>query len=216
MIAIIDYGIGNLRSVQKGFEKMGYPAEVTPDPKHIEAAAGVVLPGVGAFGACMDGLKTHGLVDTVYRVVEHGTPLLGICVGMQILFSESVEFGRVRGLDILKGHVTRFDQVMVAGNKIPHMGWNQLHIAQRAPHLDDIPDESAVYFVHSYYPVPDDTGIIATTTDYGDMEFVSSVWWRNVFATQFHPEKSQAIGLRILANFGRLVTSSEPRAASRK
>jgi imidazole glycerol-phosphate synthase subunit HisH len=207
MIAIIDYGIGNLRSVQKGFEKMGYAAQVTSDPKNIAAASGVVLPGVGAFGACMDGLQTYGLVDTLYRVVEQGTLLFGICVGMQILFSESVEFGRVRGLDILKGRVVRFDQAAVAGNKIPHMGWNQLHVTQTVPHLDDIQDGSPVYFVHSYYPVPDDTAIIATTTNYGNMEFVSSVWWRNVFAAQFHPEKSQAIGLRMLANFGKLVTS---------
>ena len=205
MITIIDYGMGNLRSVQKGFEKMGYVAEVTRDAGRIEAAAGVVLPGVGAFGACMDGLAGCGLVDTVYRVVEQGTPLLGICVGMQILFSESVEFGRVRGLDILKGQVVRFDPATLDGSKIPHMGWNQIHIKRCAPHLDGIPDGAAVYFVHSYYPVPDDAEVIATTTDYGGTEFVSSVWWRNIFATQFHPEKSQAIGLRILANFGRLV-----------
>ncbi|HEV8715635.1 MAG TPA: imidazole glycerol phosphate synthase subunit HisH [Candidatus Binatia bacterium] len=206
MIAIIDYGMGNLRSVQKGFEKMGYAAEVTRDARHIEAAAGVVLPGVGAFGACMAGLAECGLVDTVYRIVAQGTPLLGICVGMQILFSESVEFGRVRGLDILKGRVVRFGPTMLDGGKVPHMGWNQLHIRRRAPHLDGIADGAATYFVHSYYPVPDDLGTIATTTDYGGTEFVSSVWWRNIFATQFHPEKSQAIGLRILGNFGRLVT----------
>jgi glutamine amidotransferase len=204
MIAIIDYGMGNLRSVQKGFEKMGYAVEVTRDAGRIEAATGVVLPGVGAFGACMDGLAECGLVDTVYRVVERGTPFLGICVGMQILFSESVEFGRVHGLDILKGKVVRFDPATLQGGKIPHMGWNQLHIKRRAPHLDGIPDGAAVYFVHSYYPVPDDPEIITTTTDYGT-EFVSSICWRNIFATQFHPEKSQAIGLRILANFGKLV-----------
>ncbi len=207
MIAIIDYGMGNLRSVQKGFEKMGYAAEITRDPQRIAAAPGVVLPGVGAFGACMHGLAECGLVDTVYRVVAQGTPLLGICVGMQLLFSESVEFGRVRGLDILKGRIVRFDPALLNGGKIPHMGWNQLHIKRRAPHLDGIPDGVSVYFVHSFYPAPDDSDIIATTTDYEGIEFVSSVWWRNVFATQFHTEKSQAIGLRILANFGRLVES---------
>jgi imidazole glycerol-phosphate synthase subunit HisH len=205
MIAIIDYGMGNLRSVQKGFEKMGYAAEVTRDARRIEAAPGVVLPGVGAFGACMNGLAECGLVDTVYRVVAQGAPLLGICVGMQILFSESVEFGRVQGLDILKGRVVRFDPATLEGGKVPHMGWNQLHMKRRAPHLEGIPDGAATYFVHSYYPVPDDPEIIATTTDYGGTEFVSSVWWRNIFATQFHPEKSQATGLRILANFGALV-----------
>lgn len=205
MIAIIDYGMGNLRSVQKGFEKMGYAAEVTRDPQRIVSAPGVVLPGVGAFAACMNGLRECGLVETVHRVVVQGTPLLGICVGMQILFTEGVEFGCVPGLDILKGQVIRFDPAQVGGGKIPHMGWNQLHIKHRPVHLEGIVEDSSVYFVHSYYPVPTDPAIIATTTDYGDTEFTSSVCWRNVFATQFHPEKSQAIGLRILANFGRLV-----------
>lgn len=210
MIAIIDYGMGNLRSVQKGFEKMGYTAEVTRDAKRIETAPGVVLPGVGAFAACMNGLADCGLTDTVYRVAANGTPLLGICVGMQILFSEGIEFGRVRGLDILKGQVIRFDPTQLDGGKIPHMGWNQLHLKRRTPYLDGIAEGSSVYFVHSYYPVPDDPAIIATTTDYGHMEFTSSVQWRNIFATQFHPEKSQSIGLRILTNFGRLVQGEGP------
>lgn len=204
MIAIIDYGMGNLRSVQKGFEKMGYAANVTRDPQQIESAAGVVLPGVGAFGACMNGLAECGLVKTVHRVVECGTPFLGICVGMQILFSESIEFGRVPGLGILPGKVVRFDPAALHGAKIPHMGWNQVHVEQRPPHLDGIEEGAAVYFVHSYYPVPDDPAIIATTTEYGTT-FASSVWAGNVFATQFHPEKSQAVGLRILTNFGKLV-----------
>ena len=217
MIAIIDYGMGNLRSVQKGFEKMGHAATVTRDAAQIEAAAGVVLPGVGAFGACMAGLAACGLVDTVHRVVERGTPFLGICVGMQILFSESMEFGRVRGLDILKGKIVRFDPTTLAGQKIPHMGWNQLQMQQRPPHLDGVAEGASVYFVHSYYPVPDDAAIIATTTEYG-LPFASSVWSGNIFATQFHPEKSQEIGLRILANFGQLVREQRsgglPRASS--
>ena len=214
MIAIIDYGMGNLRSVQKGFEKMGHVAVVTRDAAQIEAAGGVVLPGVGAFGACMDGLNECGLVDTVHRVVERGTPFLGICVGMQILFSESVEFGRVRGLDILKGKIVRFDPTTLAGQKIPHMGWNQLTIKHRPPHLNGVAEGASVYFVHSYYPVPDDPAIIATTTEYGQ-PFASSVWSGNVFATQFHPEKSQAVGLRILANFGQLVRKQRVGSLSR-
>ena len=216
MIAIIDYGMGNLRSVQKGCQKMGYAAEITREAVRIEAADGVILPGVGAFGACMNGLAECGLIDTVHRIVEKETPLLGICVGMQILFSESVEFGRVKGLDILKGTIERFDPAVLSAlsnstgddtlYKIPHMGWNQLHIQQPAPHLADIPEDAAVYFVHSYYPVPADPTIIATTTEYG-ITFASSVWSGNIFATQFHPEKSQTTGLRILANFGQLVAT---------
>lgn len=209
MIAIIDYGMGNLRSVQTGFKKMGYAATVTRDAAQIEAAAGVVLPGVGAFGACMNGLAECGLVGTVHRVVERGTPFLGICVGMQILFSESIEFGRVAGLDILKGTVVRFDPATLNGDKVPHMGWNQLRIERRPPHLTDVADGAGVYFVHSYYPVPADPAIVATTTEYG-APFASSVWSGNVFATQFHPEKSQAVGLTILANFGRLVHDRFP------
>src|SRR3990172_7641832 len=203
MIAVIDYGVGNLRSVQKGFEKAGFSAEVTRDPARILGASGVVLPGVGAFGACMDGLGECGLLETVHRVVEAGAPFLGICVGMQILFSESVEFGLVRGLGILKGRVVRFEREAVRGGKIPHMGWNQIRIRKPTPHLEGVADGSYVYFVHSYYPVPEDPEIVATTTAYG-LEFASSVAWRNVFACQFHPEKSQAVGIKILANFARL------------
>lgn len=204
MIAIVDYGMGNLRSVQKGFEKAGFTAEVTRDAKKIAAAAGVVLPGVGAFGACLAGLEECGLVETVHQVVEKGTPFLGICVGMQILFSKSVEFGSVKGLNILRGRVVRFDPAELNGGKVPHMGWNRLIIRRPVPHLAGISDGSYVYFVHSYHPVPDDPDIIATTTLYGQ-EFVSSVHWRNIFACQFHPEKSQAVGLKILSNFARMV-----------
>lgn len=213
MIAIIDYGMGNLRSVQKGCQKMGYAAEITHDAARIEAAEGVILPGVGAFGACMNGLAECQLIESVHRVAESGTPLMGICVGMQILFSESSEFGRVPGLDIIKGRVERFDPSTLSGGKIPHMGWNQLHIKKIVPHLADIPDGASVYFVHSYYPIPDDPAMTATTTEYG-IPFASSVCAGNIFATQFHPEKSQAIGLRILANFGRLVTGKEPNTFS--
>jgi glutamine amidotransferase len=200
-IAIIDYGMGNLRSVQKGFEKVGVAATVTRDVAAIEAAPGVVLPGVGAYGACMDNLRRFELVDVVRRVVERGTPFLGICLGLQLLFEESEEFGPVQGLGLLRGRVVRFRERADPDFRIPHMGWNQIRRAQPVAALDGIDDDAFVYFVHSYYVEPLDPGIIATTTDY-DGEFVSSIIKDNVFACQFHPEKSQAIGLRILSNFG--------------
>jgi len=202
-IAIIDYGMGNLRSVQKGLERVGFAAEVTRDPQRIADAAGVVLPGVGAFGACMDNLRTYGLVDTVRHVIAQGTPFLGICLGMQLLFEESEEFGRVPGLGIFPGRVVRFADT--PGLKVPHMGWNQIRRCQNPPHLRGVDDAAFVYFVHSYYVVPGDASLAATTTEYG-IEFTSAIARDNVFATQYHPEKSQAVGLRILENFGRLVT----------
>jgi glutamine amidotransferase len=205
MISIIDYGMGNLRSVQKGLERVGFAAEVTRDRERIEAAAGVVLPGVGAFGACMDNLRTYGLIDSVRRVIQRGTPFLGICLGMQLLFEESEEFGRVLGLGIFRGRVVRFrDQPDL---KVPHMGWNQIRKRQDPPHLRGIDDGAFVYFVHSYYVVPADASLAATSTDYG-VEFTSAIARDNVFATQYHPEKSQAVGLKILENFGRLVEGS--------
>ncbi|MBI3784856.1 MAG: imidazole glycerol phosphate synthase subunit HisH [Deltaproteobacteria bacterium] len=205
MIAIIDYGMGNLRSVQKGLERVGYSAVVTRDAAAIEGAAGVVLPGVGAFGACMENLQAYGLIDTVHRVIDRGTPFLGICLGMQLLFEESEEFGPVRGLGILRGRVVRFrDQ---PGRQVPHMGWNQVCKEQAVPHLEGIDDGAFVYFVHSYYVVPTDPALTATSTDYGQ-KFTSAIYRDNVFATQYHPEKSQAVGLKILKNFGRIVAAS--------
>ena len=204
-IAIIDYGMGNLRSVQKGLERVGFPAEVTRESARIEAADGVVLPGVGAFRACMDNLREYGLIDTVRNVVDAGKPFLGICLGMQLLFEESEEFGRVEGLGILPGRVVRFADR--PGLKVPHMGWNQIKKAQAVPHLNGIEDGVSVYFVHSYHVVPDDPSLAATTTEYG-IEFVSAVARGNIFATQYHPEKSQAVGLKILENFGTLVRAS--------
>jgi len=202
MIAIVDYGMGNLRSVQKGIQRVGFAAEVTRDCARIEAAAGVVLPGVGAFGACMDNLRGYGLIDTVRRVIERGTPFLGICLGMQLLFEESEEFGRIPGLGIFPGRVVRFrDQPDL---KVPHMGWNQIRKRQDPPHLRGVDDGAFVYFVHSYYVVPADSSLAATSTDYGT-EFTSAIARDNVFATQYHPEKSQAVGLKILENFGRIV-----------
>jgi imidazole glycerol-phosphate synthase subunit HisH len=204
-IAVIDYGMGNLRSVQKGLERVGYAAEVTRDTDRIEAAAGVVLPGVGAFGACMDNLRTYGLIDSVRRVIARGTPFLGICLGMQLLFDESEEFGPVPGLGIFPGRVVRFAER--PDLKVPHMGWNQIRKHQDAPHLQGIPDGAFVYFVHSYYVVPRDAALTATSTQYGE-EFASAIARDNVFATQYHPEKSQAVGLRILENFGRIVAEA--------
>ncbi len=204
-IAIIDYGMGNLRSVQKGIERVGCAAEVTRDRERIEAAAGVVLPGVGAFGACMDNLRAYGLVDTVRRVIERGTPFLGICLGMQLLFEESEEFGPLPGLGIFPGRVVRFTNA--PGLKVPHMGWNQITKRQDPPHLRGIDDGAFVYFVHSYYVVPADPSLTATSTEYG-VEFTSAIARDNVFATQYHPEKSQAVGLKILENFGRIVERS--------
>jgi len=206
MIAIIDYGMGNLRSVQKGFEKIGSEAIITDDPQVVLRAERVVLPGVGAFRDCMHNLEQGGFVEPILKVIAEGRPFLGICVGMQLLFTDSVEFGLYSGLNVIPGHVLRFpDQMMVAGEKlkVPQMGWNQLCFKRRPPVFDGVDNGSNVYFVHSYYVKPDDSGVIATTTNYG-IEFCSSVWMDNVVATQFHPEKSQAIGLQILKNFAEL------------
>ena len=197
-IAIVDYEMGNLRSVAKAFERLGAAAEVTRDPERIASAPGVVLPGVGAFGACMANLTSLGLVQPVKQAIGAGRPFLGICLGMQLLFDESEEFGPVAGLGILRGRVVRFPPSHDL--KVPHMGWNAVRIARRAPVLAGIDDGEYVYFVHSYYPVPADPAVVATTTGYG-IEFASSVVRDNVFACQFHPEKSQRVGLRILENF---------------
>lgn len=206
MIAIIDYGMGNLRSVQKGFEKIGSEAVVTDDPKVVLEAGRIVLPGVGAFRDCMHNLEQAGFVEPILKVIADGRPFLGICVGMQLLFTDSVEFGLYRGLNVIPGHVLRFpDNMSVAGEKlkVPQMGWNQLAFKKRPQAFTGVENGSNVYFVHSYFVKPDDDSVISTTTDYG-IEFCSSVWQDNVVATQFHPEKSQAIGLQILKNFAEL------------
>jgi len=200
MIAIIDYGMGNLRSVQKGFERMGHEAVVTREPHTILDASKVVLPGVGAFPDCMRNLEEYGLIDAVRKSIASGRPFLGICLGLQLLFTESEEFGISKGLDIIKGKVVRF-RLTDPALKVPHMGWNAVSIKRRPPALADVPDNSHFYFVHSFHVVPEDKGVVATTTDYGT-DFVSSVWKDNIFATQFHPEKSQALGLSILKRFG--------------
>lgn len=204
MIAIIDSGIANLRSVQKGFERAGYEAKIVEDPRALKDARGVVLPGVGAFADGITKLKEAGFVEPLLRAIEEGKPVLGICLGLHFLFSESEEFGVHTGLDLIKGRVRRFpDQTPDLKLKIPHMGWNRIRITQPAPLFKGIPDGSFFYFVHSYYVEPEDEGVVAATTEYG-IRFASVIWRGNLFATQFHPEKSQALGLRLLENFGRL------------
>jgi glutamine amidotransferase len=200
-LAIVDYGMGNLRSVQKAFERLGHAAAVTRDPERVVRAPGVVLPGVGAFGACMANLAGFGLIEPVRAAITAGTPFLGICLGMQLLFEESEEFGPVPGLGILAGRVVRFGD---DASRVPHMGWNTLQVSRRVPMLDAIDDGTYVYFVHSYYPVPADETAIVTRTTHGDT-FASSVARDHVFACQFHPEKSQRAGLRLLDNFVRTV-----------
>lgn len=203
MIAIIDYGMGNLRSVEKGFLKVGVDVRVTNKAEDVNNADGVVLPGVGAFKDCMRELANLDLIDAVAGAIKKGKPYLGICLGLQVLFSESEEFGKCTGLDILRGKVVRFES---SDLKIPQMGWNQLNIKNNNPLFNGIPDKSYFYFVHSFYVAPEDNSIIATTTDYG-IEFTSSVRKDNIFAVQFHPEKSQALGLRLLKNFGDIVAA---------
>jgi len=201
MIAIIDYDMGNLKSVHKAFESVGHRATVTRDPKVIADASHVVLPGVGAFGDCMRNLERYGLVEPVLGAIQAGKPFLGICLGFQLLFSESEEFGTHRGLGVIPGRVVRFESGGSATPmKVPHMGWNSIAIRNRSPLLDGVPDGAFMYFVHSYYVVPDDQSVACTMTDYG-RPFVSSVARDNIFACQFHPEKSQSAGLRIILNF---------------
>ena len=200
MIAIVDYGMGNLKSVEKGFKKVGIDAVVTSKPGTVDNAEAIVLPGVGAFRDCIKNLSDLSLTESVVASINKGKPFLGICLGLQVLFSESEEFGTCRGLDIFRGKVVRFQK----GLKVPHMGWNAVKIINRPPILSDIGDNAFFYFVHSFYVVPQDAGIIAATTDYGTT-FTSMVWKDNVFATQFHPEKSQELGLKVLAGFGKFV-----------
>jgi glutamine amidotransferase len=197
-ILIVDYGMANLRSVQKAFEKVGHRAEITADPNRVAEADRLVLPGVGAFRDAIARLRATGLAGPICEHVRAGKPFLGICLGLQLLFTKSYEDGEYAGLDLFPGEVVRFPNV--PGLKVPHMGWNQLRVRRPAPALQGLADNSSVYFVHSYYAVPRDRHLIATETDY-PTPFTSAVWHENVFATQFHPEKSQAVGLRMLQNF---------------
>ena len=200
-ITIVDYGMANLRSVQKAFERVGHAAEITGDPGRVAEADRLVLPGVGAFRDAIARLHETGLAEPILGHVRSGKPFLGICLGLQLLFTTSHEDGEHAGLNLFSGEVVRFPPA--PGLKVPHMGWNQLRIRRRAPVLGDLPGGCAVYFVHSYYVVPKDPRLVATETDY-PTPFASAIWHENVFATQFHPEKSQAVGLSMLARFAAL------------
>ncbi|CAE6693199.1 MAG: imidazole glycerol phosphate synthase subunit HisH [Nitrospira sp.] len=199
MIAIIDYGMGNLRSVFKAFEAVGHQAVVTREPRAIANASHVVLPGVGAFGDCMANLERYELITPIQVAIQSGKPFLGICLGLQLLFTESEEFGTHKGLGLIPGRVKKFS--LDPSLKVPHMGWNEIQVVRPAPPLVGIAPGSYYYFVHSYYVEPVDSTIIATVTEYGK-PFVSAVWKDNVVACQFHPEKSQAVGLQLIKNFG--------------
>jgi len=201
MIVIVDYGMGNLRSVQKGFEKVGAPAVVSRDRQAVAKAARLVLPGVGAFPECMRNLDRFGLVEPVLEVIGSGRPFLGICLGLQLLFDESEEFGPCEGLKVLRGRVRAFERNM--GLKIPHMGWNQVWVSKEVPIFRGIDDGSYFYFVHSYYVDPEDQADVAAQSEYG-IRFTCAIQRENVFALQFHPEKSQDMGLQILRNFANL------------
>ncbi len=201
MIVIVDYGMGNLRSVQKGFERIGSKALVSRDTEAINSATKLVLPGVGAFPECMKNLSRFGLIESILDFLKSGKPFLGICLGLQLLFDESEEFGLNRGLEVIPGKVKAFRRDM--GLKIPHMGWNQVIFKKDIPIFDGIDNESFFYFVHSYYIEPEQQSDTAAETSYG-ITFTSAIARGNIFALQFHPEKSQKNGLKILANFSRL------------
>ena len=206
MIAIVDYGMGNLRSVQKGFEKAGFPAIITSSPSDLSRAQKLVFPGVGAFGAAMKELKKRRLISPIKKGIKEGKPFLGLCLGLQLLFEESEEAKGIKGLGILPGKVLRFRFPKDKNLKIPHMGWNRIDCvpAKRdCPLLAGIPAGAFMYFVHSYYVSPEEKDVILTATEYG-IKFTSGIWKGNLYATQFHPEKSQDTGLSILKNFGRL------------
>jgi len=199
MIAIINYGMGNLRSVQKGFEMVGFPARVTDDPAVVREADKVVLPGVGAFGDAMVNLRSAGMLEAIGETVKEGKPFLGICLGLQLMFDSSEEGGYNEGLKIFPGRV----RLLPPGLKVPHMGWNQIEIQKEDPILRGIPEKSAFYFVHSFYVDPSEPEVTTTLTEYG-IRFTSIASSGNVFGIQFHPEKSSTLGLQILKNFGEL------------
>lgn len=201
MISIVDYGMGNLRSVQKAFEKLGVAAKIVTRPDEIDAAQKLVLPGVGAFRDAIHELQSQKLVEPIKAHIQSDKPFLGICLGLQMLFDVSYEDGEWPGLGIIPGRVVRFPEHPEL--KVPHMGWNQLEVVGTPRLLADIPRDSYFYFVHSYFVFPQDESVIASRTDYGQ-KFVSMIARKNLFATQFHPEKSQTVGLKLLNNFATL------------
>ena len=204
MLLLIDYGIGNIRSLEKAFQAVGAEPVRSGNPDDIARADKLVLPGVGAFGACADELKQRGLWEPVRAAAEAGTPLLGVCVGMQLLFDASEEMGEHAGLGLLPGRVVRFDRARGTENgrplKVPHMGWNTVRATRPHPLFDGLADEAHFYFVHSYHAAPADAADILGETEYGE-RFPADVQRGNVAGVQFHPEKSQAAGLRLLRNF---------------
>jgi glutamine amidotransferase len=201
MIAIIDYGMGNLRSVQKALERVGHAATITDDPALLVDASKLILPGVGAFRDAIGALRERKLVGPIRAAIARGKPFLGVCLGLQLLFDSSNEDGEHEGLGAVPGKVVRFE--LPTGFKVPHMGWNQVNVRRRAPVFPGIENGEYFYFVHSYYVVPRDQSVIALETDYG-RPFCSAIAVGNLYGVQFHPEKSQQAGLRLLKNFAEL------------
>ena len=210
-IGVVDYGMGNLRSVSKALESLGFPTLVSGDPEALSSCRGIVFPGVGAFRDCMGNVVRQGLLPFLRDYLVSDRPFLGICVGMQLLFSGSEEFGRHEGIGFFPGNVVRFPGDMRAGDgsvlKVPHMGWNEVEVVGDPPALRGIPSGTYFYFVHSYYAAPEDPGDVVCRSTYG-VPFVAAVGRGNRLAVQFHPEKSQAAGLRLLGNFGRLCSEA--------
>ena len=206
MIAIVDYGMGNLRSVQKAFERVGAPAQIVTSTEEIERASKVVLPGVGAFADAVAHMRRQGFVEPIIDAIDSGRPFLGICLGLQLLFDVSYEDGEHTGLGVIPGKVVRFDfgdLPAARGLKVPHMGWNRIRWDEPCPLLAGLTSGTYVYFVHSYHVQPIEADVKVVRSDYG-VEFVAMVWRDNLYATQFHPEKSQKAGLKILENFAKL------------
>jgi glutamine amidotransferase len=197
-VAVVNYGVGNLRSIRKGLEKSGAQVKVTHEPADLRGADAIVLPGVGAFAPAVKNMEP--IADVVAEAMTDGKPILGVCLGLQLLFTRSSEGGSVRGLDFISGEVVKLPDSV----KTPQMGWNTINFARSHPLLDGVKDGSYVYFVHSYYPQPVDPDVVVATTEYG-VRFASMVAKGNLFATQFHPEKSSKTGLTMLKNFVRIV-----------